>query len=167
VEDGFAYPDYNRFYGLFFIGGEITEHISNNLIFAGGFQRSADTYLNAGEIPASKFTDDRVNPFVTAGTATLSDSEPAQRKVKVIMYNDNVIRSYLELINQSAHRLTAQVHIGLGPGQYNLDIFYSTGAGSSPALFFIEADALLFSKVIQANKTYIMAIIGITATRIA
>ena len=77
----------------FFLGrSELTEHVGYDFIFLGlgrAFycHRPPDAYPDTKEFLIPQVSNDRINPFVPAGTATLTDTDFAHRKVKVIVEN--------------------------------------------------------------------------------
>jgi hypothetical protein len=65
---------------------------------------------------AAKIIYDGTYTLVATGAAAPADADFAGRQVKVIVYNNEVIQVYTELIYKAAYRLAAAVHIGLRLG---------------------------------------------------
>ena len=108
AEDGFTYLGYDLGHGMLFIGGEIAEHIGNNISvtdFSRAFNCgwSADAYSDTRKILASKLSDDRFNPFMSTGAAALADADFAQGEVKVITDDQEVIEGDIEPLYQPAN----------------------------------------------------------------
>jgi len=86
---------YNSGDNASFFGGEIAEHIVDDLSFligggTFGYIRSPDAYPDAVEVPAAKSGDYGIKSFVPAGTAAWADANFAQGQVKVIVNNNKV-----------------------------------------------------------------------------
>ena len=82
------------------------------------------------------------------------------------MNDDEVIEADIEFFYQQANRAAAQVHIALGLSYYPLAASYFTCADTGPPLFFIKTDTLPAGTVAQADKACIVAVMGITPSRI-
>src|SRR3990170_2207043 len=99
-------------------------------------------------------------------TATVK-ADFAQGEVKVIVNNEEVIKTDIIFPYQPANRLSTLVHIGLGSGNYHLTAGYLTGANSGFLLLLIKLYAVHPGKIVQAHKAQVVAVISIAPPRIA
>jgi hypothetical protein len=81
--------------------------------------------------------------------------------------DDNILRLELEIVHQAVYGLPAQVHIGLRFSQYDVDTLYFAASDSGIGLLPVEFDAVFFREMFQAHKTDVMAVIGISLSRVA
>jgi hypothetical protein len=80
AEDGFTDHGYYAGDGSFFIGGKVAEHVGNNVFLANlSLIRSSNAHPNTNEILTAQFVDDRINAFVPAGAAAVTNTNFSQR----------------------------------------------------------------------------------------
>jgi len=70
-------------------------------------------------------------------------------------------------MHQASHGFAAEIHKCPWLGQQQLSASYFSNAYSSPALPVVRADGMKPGEVIQAQEANIMAIVGISLTRVA
>src|ERR1700733_807272 len=73
-------------------------------------EAATDPHTQAREIVAAELVDDRLQPVVTAGTATCADPQAAERQVKIVADHEDLGPWSLPPRRDLANRPAAFVH---------------------------------------------------------
>src|SRR5581483_3368152 len=125
--DGHASRFQNFIYQLHLRFAKRREHILRSIAH---FLFRPDSQPDSQELLRSQRADNRLHPVVSRRTTPLPDANLPQRKIQLVVNDDQILRRIgLILLEQFPHSHAAQVHVGLWLRQQNLLLLHY-GAGS-------------------------------------